>query len=311
MRTQRAAEILALFRKRVRTIIPIFSVFVAASVIYAILSPNKYTSHASLLPSGSGASPTLGLISGLIQGLETASGENISSFLFPDILNSRQVVLTVIDAPFDSTAYRITGKTSLRELYNWKNDEVAFEEFCGLSSVSYSIDRGITKLGFTSKIPYISYFVVKTWIEKLEWYLQHSMQTKARREYEYLIIRRDESLKLISEAEESLKIFVKAHRNYMADPISNMQYERLNTNLQVARQIYSLIVQQIENAKIDMVKTVPSINILDSPQIPKIPSGPKRTLILFAGIIIGSFAVGIWIFFDETFKRLRSNTSEQ
>ncbi len=298
---------MAVLVKHRRVCAGIIAASTVAFLVYAILLPNKYTASASLLPSGPTSGP-LGLIAGFLpstlEQLATSSG--ISSLLFPEILKSRQVVLATVDAPFDSVLQRKTGASSMRSLFLWRSNDKAYKGFLGKAKVTYSIEKGIVTLSFTSKDPYLSYFAVKTWLEKLEWFLQHNMQTQARKEYEYLTVRLRECLNQLDAAQESLRVFVRTHKNYSTDPVANMEYERLRVILDARKDAYRYIVQQLESARLNMVKSVPSVNVLDPPEVPRTKTGPRRSFVLAAGVALGCILAAAYVTLAERWDAIRS-----
>jgi hypothetical protein len=282
------------------TIAIIIFIFVLVSLIYSLLLPNRYISKASLLPSGSGGGP-FGLISGLMPGLldQMSSNEGLSSFLFMDILKSKTVLTSVVNEPFDSIGKSISGSTNLKSYLNIKKDDFIEPVFLKDSQFNYSLEKGILTISYESKYPYISYYVMSIWLKKLEWFLQNNMQTQAKTQYDYLVIRKDEAYKAVIGAEDSLKIFINTHRNYSQDPIINMEYERLDIILSSRVEVYKYIVQQMETARIDMIKSTPAMSVLDMPQIPQKKSSPKRARIVIVGFFMGIIFSIIFLGFDN------------
>ncbi|MCD6594134.1 hypothetical protein J7L68_00445 [bacterium] len=280
-------KIVVLFWENRRIISPIILAFFLISLIYAIFTPNQYTSNATFLPSGTGGGP-FGFITGWIPSmLENTTSDEISSFLFPEILKSRSVIIEVAHEPFDSILVEKTGKNNLQELNNWRNDNDIIDGFILNSNIFYSFERGIIQIKYTSKYPYLSYFVMKTWVDKLHRYLENNLETEARRNYEYLLKRQDDVKRSLDKAEDSLAIFIKTHRNYNNDPITNLEYQKLSVLVQTRRDLFTYIAQQLETERLNMTKSLPTVKLLDPPNIPQKKSAPKRSLIVIAGIFIG------------------------
>ena len=296
---RRTVEIINYFLSNKKILLPCVAAGVLFFVIYALFLPTEYTSSATILPSGSSSGP-LGMAYGLVPGLaERLTESGISSVLFSDILRSRVVVLAVAKEPFDSTLRERTGVNNMAEYYGWSSDDEIVKGFWGGGRVSYSFDKGITKITFTSSDKYLSYFVVKTWLNKLTWFIEEHLETEARRNYEYMKQRLAAAEKSLREAEDSLKIFIKTHRNYNTDPVENIKYNDLLMLVESKRSIYQTLLQQVESARIDMVKSLPTVKILDEPYIPHQKSGPKRSLIVSIGFILGLIIGILWIEIKE------------
>ncbi|RKZ34836.1 hypothetical protein DRQ33_01305 [bacterium] len=290
---------------------PIILAFFLGSIMYALFLPNEYTSTAKFLPSGAGGGP-FGFISGWLPNMiEKMTEEGISSFLFPDMLKSRTVLVAVAREPFDSTLKKHTGKQNLMEYHNWNTPDDIVKGFSTYGVVYYSFDKGITEIKYTANDPRVAYFGATTWIDKLFWYLEDRLQTEARRNYGYLKERYNEVKRSLKNAEDSLTAFIKTHRNYDSDAIVNLEYKRLLTMVESRRNIYEFIVQQMENEKLDMVKAVPTVKILDSPAIPTKKSGPQRSLIVAVGSIIGLFVAIILLILKNAAHRLKEHISQK
>ncbi len=273
-------------------IIPCVVAFFVFGIIYALMQPNYYTSTATILPSGA-AGGNFGAMYGLFPELtENLTSGSISSFLFPDILKSRIVVLAVVDAPFDSTLKNKIGANNLRELYGISNDDKVIKMFLTDGLVRYSFDKGIIKLSFKATDPYLAYYVTKTWLDKLKWFVENHMTTEAKRNYEYLKDRVETARELLKISQDSLASFIKTHRNYQSDPIQNMKYASLSVSVSTKQAIYQSLVQQLEQARVEMVKSIPTVKVLDEPYIPEGKSGPKRSM-LVVGITLLGLAVGL------------------
>ena len=297
-------------RRRILEIIKYFLVnrkillsCVVASVLFfaicALFLPTEYTSSATILPSGS-SSGLLGVAYGLIPELaERLTESGISSVLFSDILRSRVVILAVAKEPFDSTLKEQTGVNNLSEYYGWGSDDEIIKNFLRKGKVFYSFDKGITRISFTSRDGYLSYFVTKTWLGKLTWFIENHLETEARRNYNYMVRRLAAAEKSLKAAEDSLKVFIRTHRNYNADPVENIKYNDLLMSVESKRSIYQALLQQIENARVDMVKSLPTVKILDKPYIPQRKSGPRRSLIVGIGFILGLVIGILWIKIGE------------
>ena len=282
-----------------RVIIPTMSAFFIVSVIFALLIPNSYTSTVSMLPSGSGGGP-FGFISGWLPGmLESMTSDEISSYLFPDILKSRIVIINVVNEPFDSILQLKVEEKNLKQYHNWTSDEAAFKEFLNYAQVRYSIEKGIIQITFESRDPYLSYFTTKTWVEKLGLFLENNLETKSKRNYEYLLDKQKDSNANLKAAEDSLAFFFRANKNFQSNPITNLEYQRLSINIQSKRDIFKYISQQLETEKLNMVKSRPTVNILDKPNIPRKKSGPQRSIIVLLGLFFGCLFCLLVIFVNR------------
>ena len=99
-----------------------------------------------------------------------------------------------------------------------------------------------------------------------------------------------------------LALFRDRNRNISLSVIRNEQ-ERLESEYDLALNVYNEVAKQLETSKIKMKEITPSFSILEPVVVPIEPSKPKRKLMVFIGVSLGFiFGVG-WI----TLKDLYAN----
>jgi uncharacterized protein involved in exopolysaccharide biosynthesis len=89
------------------------------------------------------------------------------------------------------------------------------------------------------------------------------------------------------------------------------QYEILYSRVKVNERLYTIMLEQLEQAKLQENEELPTISVLDHARVPEIRSRPQRTLIVigFAG---GSFLAALLLaLLLEYFSRLRETNPEE
>ena len=69
-----------------------------------------------------------------------------------------------------------------------------------------------------------------------------------------------------------------------------MTYYDLQRKMMVQEAIWEALAKQYESAKVEEVKSMPTVRVLDAANIPKSKSGPVRSMIMIVGTLV-SFAV--------------------
>ena len=76
-----------------------------------------------------------------------------------------------------------------------------------------------------------------------------------------------------------------------------MPYADKFRQLKVEEAVYETLTKQFELAKVQEAKEIPSVKVLDQPEVPERKSFPPRTLIILAGTAccgaVGS-GLGVW-----------------
>ncbi len=87
-------------------------------------------------------------------------------------------------------------------------------------------------------------------------------------------------------------------------PDLGLQYAFLLRDVEVQKTIYKLLVQQLEQAKIQEARDTPTIQILDAPVEPELKSKPKRAIIVVVSALFSFFVSFFIIFVFEYLHRL-------
>jgi uncharacterized protein involved in exopolysaccharide biosynthesis len=78
-------------------------------------------------------------------------------------------------------------------------------------------------------------------------------------------------------------------------PILGVTYSDLSRQLAMQEGIYEILTKQYELAKVQEAKEIPTIKVLDEPQVPERKSSPHRSLIVLVGVLVSAFAGIMWI----------------
>ena len=78
-------------------------------------------------------------------------------------------------------------------------------------------------------------------------------------------------------------------------PILGVTYSDLSRQLAMQEGIYEILTKQYELAKVQEAKEIPTIKVLDEPQVPERKSSPHRAVIVLLGVLISIFAGIGWI----------------
>ncbi|KQC14457.1 MAG: hypothetical protein APR63_14240 [Desulfuromonas sp. SDB] len=82
-----------------------------------------------------------------------------------------------------------------------------------------------------------------------------------------------------------------------------VEYARLQMDYLVQTEIYTLLVQEYERAKIAENKNTPTLKVIDWPHLPDEKSYPKRSIFLIVGVILGGFIGILMVLFKEKIQK--------
>ncbi|MCP4548225.1 MAG: hypothetical protein GY835_17330 [bacterium] len=70
-------------------------------------------------------------------------------------------------------------------------------------------------------------------------------------------------------------------------PALTLEYFNFQKNLRIQQEIATLLIQQIEQAKLQETNDIPTLKILDSPRVPTLAIWPRKKLIVIAATMLG------------------------
>jgi uncharacterized protein involved in exopolysaccharide biosynthesis len=286
-------------------LITFISTFLTFTYIQFIKQP-LYVSWATiLLPDNQ--SSNMGGISGLASqfGVNIPSqsiGEDLSSpTFFPELLKSRVFAEKILDIEFYTKEY---GK-ELPLIYiltygddskSYRREELILKAINELK-VIVSFDQEplstFSTISVTAPEPIFAKKLADVIVKELE-NLNRAYKTQAVAEKSIFIDNR------ISNVENELKIsesnlmdFTRKNRQ-ISSPSLQLELDRLSREVDVQKEIYLTLKQQLELAKIEQIQKASIVQILDSPQIPLSPSNINVILsTIFSGFIGLTLALGL------------------
>src|SRR6266567_898684 len=94
-------------------------------------------------------------------------------------------------------------------------------------------------------------------------------------------------------------------------PLLGVTYADLYRRSRVQEAVYESLTKEDELAKVQEVKEIPTVKVLDSPNIPERKSFPPRTLIAFLGMTLAFAAATTWVFGKRAWDETDSNDARK
>ncbi|MFH1686480.1 MAG: GNVR domain-containing protein [bacterium] len=270
---------------------------VTASVM--LLTPDQFTSRASILPSGqeSGLSGILGL-AGSFGAIGPDMVDDNSSVLYPSILRSDLVRDAVIENEYSLDVDNEHKVLSLADYFAQDDPGELRESLGRITAVQVDKKLGVITLNVTTARPELSQQVLQKHLTALEDYLVNKRKSQALQSADYLLHQQTACRLSLVDAEDSLQLYMAGNRNWATgdDPFLQTELARLRREVELKTQTYLLLAQQLEMARLDAQKDIPIVRILDQPSYPTQRSGPQRTMTtLFACLTALSLMVGYYL----------------
>ncbi len=289
----------------------IVSVTVLTTLVICLLLKNQYTSTASILPTGpSGISSELkdlaaGSLGELGLGASGEAPEN-SSALFPNVLDSRLISEKILRRTYSFNDKNRQISLKLEEYIDKPNMDKAVRALKKIVVINTDKKTGVIALSVTTEYPELSATVVHAYLEELDDYNIFHRQSSATENEKFTAKRLLQIKSELAATEDTLRSFKEANMNYMvsSDPLLQLELSRLQREVDLKASLYLSLAQQNEMAKVEAVKDIPVVQVLDRGSVPLEKSSPRRSVYMIAALL-GSlcFSIFLSLWFDLSLKR--------
>lgn len=282
----------------------IFVISTAAGLIALgvnFLLPVYYKASATLLPETQKEKlSTLGQFADIAQlaGMSVPGSE--IARLYPVIVFSETILRKVIADPYKTAtsadSVNLIQYFDLNEGSADKNMAKALEKVRGLMSAGFDNKTSVVTLTMEMPEPQLAADVLNGIVRELDTFMRSKKTTNASEQANWISERLQGVEKELRLAEETLKNFKENNRRIADSPDLLMRQDRLVREVQVKSAIYVELKKQYELARIDEIKNITIVNILDQARPPVKKERPKRatnsalTFILSFLVLCGYYA---------------------
>lgn len=78
-------------------------------------------------------------------------------------------------------------------------------------------------------------------------------------------------------------------------PLLGAAYSDLYRNATLQESLYAMLTKQYETAKVEEAKEIPTVRVLDPPDLPERKSSPHRVIIVISGALLSLILAALWI----------------
>lgn len=286
------------------------------AVIVSLLLPNYYKSTAVLLPETDKSK--LGALTAL-SGLASLAGVNVGEMsleqLYPTIIKSEAVLKEVIYHKYQTKEFNkpvnlieyweIEEGTALRDY------EVALKRMRDELDVSLDRKTNVLEVSLLMKEPQLAADVLNKLVSELDRFIRTKRTTNASEQRKWIEARLVEVKQDLEKAENKLKEFREKNRQITSSPQLMLEQERLAREVQINSTLYVELKKQYELAKIEEIKNVPIINVLDAARPAAKKELPRRSTIVLTTLFLSLFGIVVFVLINERYgpvvKQMLSN----
>ena len=306
-----AGEALAVMFPAKRRVIAWVLATVILGTTASVLIPNEYTSSAMFIAQGSGSLNLPAALQGaaVTLGLERAS--EYSPKFYADLLISRPVLQSAILHTYQVAApsgSRLESYLEIEGLDTQGSDlalEKALRRLSSRVSASADVRTGVITLTVRARSPLLSRDIAAQLLVALDSLNVGFRQSQSRGSREFYQARALQTRTELDSAERVVRNFLQQNR-VITSPALQFELQRLQREAERKQAVYSIVVQQYEQARLQEARNVPTLTVLSPPVPPVKKSYPPRRLIVFLAGVAGLLLAWGHITLDESVRRFRT-----
>ena len=168
-----------------------------------------------------------------------------------------------------------------------KSDWKIIENYRDRLSVYVDSKTGTINVSSEMPDPVAAAKVTDLLVKELTLSITNYSLEKTRINLKFVQDRFDEARNEYEIKQEQLARFTDRNRN-ISNSLIKTEYERLQNELNIAFEVYKSLATQLEQSKIAVKEETPVFTVLEPVRVPEDKSKPRRTMTLFAFILLGA-----------------------
>ena len=284
-------------------------------ILYIVFSTAQYESYISLYPNqqDSDTSSIFENISGMVKQMGLLQPGSLQSNIdISDVIFSRRLHKDLISNTWTD---KKGNKVYLTDL--WKLDQPGFiSSIFGSKRTNIQITEagilqveerlwveenitGLRKIYVKLEDPNISAQMANYIGDYLHNFISNELMFQAKKNRLFLEERTTSAQQSLEDSENKLKKFQETYTLAIDDPDIVLQRTRLSRKVNMTQEIYFVLVQQLEVAKIEELKHRPIVNFIDRADVPIDSKYPRVTLVLFTSFLCGILIASLFAIYRE------------
>lgn len=255
----------------------VFLATVTAGVLLVL--PRRWTAAGSFIPESGRTGGELASLSGLAAqfGVTLGGGNAPPTAFYVAVLGSHELLGAIADHSYSLSSTGGLKAGTLADFYRSRGNtselrrERAITRLSHDLSADFSLKTGIVDFRVTTRDPQLALEIANQALVELTTFNLDRRKTQAAAERLFTQTRRDEARGELRDAEDDLQQFLQRNRDYRNSPQLTLEFDRLTREVSLRQQLYTIISQAYEQARIEEVRDTPVFTILDQPQLPVKP----------------------------------------
>jgi uncharacterized protein involved in exopolysaccharide biosynthesis len=284
-----------LYRQRVMIAV-ITGIGIAIGLVGAFFAPRVYVAQTRVVPAAYLATtPDVASLSGL-RGAAAQFGLGIGgpaanvSPLFPQLLSSRELISRILARKFPLEDGRSTDLVQYLKIKPGDPErtlQIAVRSIREKLRCTYDTKSGVTTISASFRDPQLAAAVANAGTEELDRLFNELKTSQAGNKADFIANRIREVEAQLQQDESALKTFREQNRNLTGSPQLRLEEARLARTVAMNEQVFITLNTQMETARIEAVRDLPDIAIIEKATAPLPPA--NRIIVLIGTTLLFGF----------------------
>jgi len=271
------------------------------SIIISLLLPNYYRSTATLLPETEKSKlSSLGALSDLAALAGMSVGGDVSlAKLYPTIIKSESVLKNVIYTKYTTLEFNqpvdLIQYWEIREKAPERSYEIALNYLREQLDVNLDTKTNVATISIATKEPKLSADIVNNVTAELDKFIRTKRISNASEQRKWIEARLGEVKQDLEKSENALKDFREKNRQVSGSPQLLLEQERFIREVQINSTLYTELKKQYEIVRIEEIKNIPIINVMDEARPAARKESPSRAVIVLVSVVMSMAMVVLFL----------------
>ena len=312
---------ITLIKSNYKIIIAILITFISGTYCYmSFFKTPLFISMSKIMPISSDQNKSgLGTIAqrfGVSLSAPTVSSSLSSAEMFPDLLNSRSLMRSLLFKKFDTDEFGqnqaliniVMGKKKKSNLWKEKHKRKAVSRLLSMINVQKKRNSPLLTLTSITKESKFSSDLLSKAIEELLNRVRAQKLSNTKETTKFISNRLIYIKSELEKKEEALKYFRERNRNIGSSPALLLEQERMIREMTTSNQIYGSLKIEFEKTKIEQSRSLKVLEVLDPPEAPLKPFNINIYRSLIVSFIFG-LIVSIFVVYSRSYylKKVKKN----
>lgn len=225
-----------------------------------------------------GGTRSLQFYASVVTGRDVLTGLALDSFPDPTQSGRRRLLLDILGAPGNTPARRINSALNMLRY--------------GAVKTTTNDRTGTLTISAESRYPDLSAQIVERLYQRLERFDFDTRRTAAGERRRFAERELAHAQAVLTATEDTLRGFLEANRGGLDMPRLRFARQRLERRIQIAEDVYTGFVRELQEARIAEVRDLPAFTLVETPVVPLERVYPLRKRMTLLGLLLG-MAAGI------------------